>query len=186
MNFRRWLLAAAMLAFLGAAVAFVTIFNGSEPPREQALNTEFPLAEMDSLAPGQQGLVIVAGNPLFLFRPTAEAWSDLEALRQFTNSDIASYNDTYDVFAYWGVSTYLGCLVLHVPKGDQDAHEQWLGGYRDPCHDVSYDYAGRALRGPVQFTRSNQRVVADLQVAVLGPASAGHARVLKPFSRASN
>lgn len=61
------------------------------------------------------------------------------------------------VFLYWGYSTKFGCKLQHIPPGKStaamDRNIDWRGGYFDPCHDPSYDYAGRTIKTR-EFTRN--------------------------------
>ena len=118
-------------------------------PSERARVLREPPVPIGQIAPGQFKEFPRRGGVIFAFRPTAETWKDLRTLAPQTfDPTINSYNRELDLFLYWGVSTHLGCKLKHLPKGSPDAEwrPDWKGGYYDPCHAPSYDYAGRTLR----------------------------------------
>lgn len=149
MNQKRVLtiLAAAFTAVLVLATGAVLLgsLKPSATAEPQRLYTEIRIADIENLPPGEFTRAIGPAGVVYLFKPTAEILTDLDKLdRSVFDPEIRSYVEELDVFVYRGQSTRFGCLLLHAPPD----WPNWPGGFFDPCHDSSYDYAGRTLSDP--------------------------------------
>jgi len=95
---------------------------------------------------------------IFVLLPSAEQESDLIKMSSHIwQSELPKTRP----FIFLNKSTRFGGKVVHKPKGvmsslmrypdqsQQSDYYQWLGGFIDPVHDSSYDYAGRAIKSRV-------------------------------------
>lgn len=123
------------------------------------------IIDIDQLQHGQtvlvEGLfpyyVVVQSDEMLrdLTRLTPHVWNERMAA-EYTDKNGRKY------FIFYGISTAKpGCAVRYIPKLIPHPYRPreavWLGGFYDGCRDVSFDYAGRAIRDHgytfVNFTR---------------------------------
>jgi ubiquinol-cytochrome c reductase iron-sulfur subunit len=126
------------------------VFVSSLSPSERAKAESEHLINITGLMPGELRVVNVNERPLFIHRATKQEHDDLRLLDNHVwNKDYSGYDEKQDIFVFWGLSTRLGCHLTHLPKGKSRFENNgavWMGGYFDPCHDSSYDYAGRTIK----------------------------------------
>lgn len=109
--------------------------------------TDISAAEIDSLRPGDAKFFAVGGWALGLYRPTDEAWEDLNSLNGLVYSpEITTYFEELDLFVYWRHTPHCGFITSHIRKGEDEYDKVWLGGYWDDPHGSSFDYAGRSIK----------------------------------------
>lgn len=139
-----------LLAVSAAAYPFLSSLSPSERTKNNA-EFAFPIPD---LREGQPLTLHVNGRPLLLLRPDAHQLESIAKLDQDVwHADRDNWVPELNAFAYWGIGSPFGCELQNVPVGDStflppSYHHNWLGGYWDPRCEVSYDYAGRAIRSP--------------------------------------
>ena len=137
---------------VGVMVAILGVFFGYLGPSDAARPkevAEIHIEEIRAIPQGDFVRVIGPDGIAFVFKPTPEILEELPLLDDSVfDPEIESYVEELGVFIYWGISTRFGCLLLHAPRGSLEHFPNWPGGFYDPCHDSSYDYAGRTLSDP--------------------------------------
>ncbi|WP_086929982.1 ubiquinol-cytochrome c reductase iron-sulfur subunit [Agarilytica rhodophyticola] len=143
---------------IGAAVPFV----GSWNPSARAKAAGAPVSiNISKLEPGQMITVEWRGKPVYVFRRTPEALSDLSKMEpslrdpeseksvqpEYAKNKTRSI--TEEVAVILGLCTHLGCAPTYRPEvGAQDlGGDAWLGGFFCACHGSKFDLAGRVLTG---------------------------------------
>jgi hypothetical protein len=86
-----------------------------------------------------------------LLRPNQEQKESILLLDEHVWNKTNRYNSELDIYVYWGYSTKWGCTLDH--KEPQESlikqwknNAKWYGGFWDNWCEVSYDYAGRAIK----------------------------------------
>lgn len=105
---------------------------------------------IDKLEIGVPTEVEVSGRPLIFLKPSDKQLKDLKFLdAHVANPSLDSYIDDVGVFVYqaWGRKNFYYCEVEHRPSEEaSEWYPEWKGGFLSmPC-DISYDYAGRAIK----------------------------------------
>jgi hypothetical protein len=127
-------------------------FMASLAPSERAVNDSIAVITLPPLEPGTVYSTNVNGSVLFLLKPNQEQLEAIKALDahvwEITSN---SYKPELGIYAYWGHSPKWGCSLQHQPPQESrllewDENAKWLGGYWDGWCEVSYDYAGRAIK----------------------------------------
>ncbi len=157
---RNLLIATSAVGAIGAGFAAVP-FLKSWLPSERAKAAGGPVeADFSKLEPGQMLQVNWRGQPIFIVHRTSEQLAVLPELNPRLK-DPESDNSIQPSFAknehrslkpeYWigvGICTHLGCSPKYVPDiMPQPFDDQWKGGFYCPCHNSSFDVAGRVLHG---------------------------------------
>ena len=147
-------IAITLFAVVGLGL-FASIFFGYLSPSEESTDktrltrsfTDISAAEIRGLSPGDEKKFQVGGWVLGVYRPTDEAWEDLEALDDLVYSpEITTYFGQLDLFIYWRHAPHCGFVTSHRRKDEDDFDKIWLGGYWDDPHGSSFDYAGRSIK----------------------------------------
>lgn len=132
--------------FVAIAYIYVSgLFSGTD--LSEVTGEWSPPVDLKSLKPGEM-LEVRAGRGLYVvFRPTDEVAQDLVLLDNHVwQPKSGAWNKQHNFYIYSAISTWYSCKLQHRPKGRSATNGVWLGGYHDPCHNGSYDYAGRAIR----------------------------------------
>jgi hypothetical protein len=151
MSKRRFLkIVTIFVAILG--VTFVAYpFALSLKPSAKAENDSYVTVKLPKLETGIVNKIKIHNSYLFLLRPNQEQNESISLLDDHVWDKTKKYNSDLEVYVYWGHSTKWGCplenkepqesLILHWNK-----KAKWYGGYWDSWCEVSYDYAGRAIK----------------------------------------
>lgn len=121
-------------------------------PSAKALNDSIIAVPIPPLEPGVIYPLDVAGRTLFVLKPSQEQTAAIRALDLHVwDVSAPGYLPEEGMYAYWGYSPRWGCPLEHHPPQESmllgwEANAKWLGGYWDNRCEVSYDYAGRAIR----------------------------------------
>jgi len=141
---------AALLLAMTGAIAIIYIFAASMRPSARAIADAQYLLDVSTLTPGKPLIFKDLNRPIFVYRPTQEEWNDIKFLDSHVwDRNYGGYETNSGVFVFWGISTHVPCVLVHIPKGKSTLSNVagvWLGGYFDPCGDSSYDYAGRTIK----------------------------------------
>ncbi len=131
-----------------AAYPFIASLSVSE--RSEAENlVAFQAHEL------QTGVVhqyTIKGKLLYVLKPNELQRQSIRSLDAHVwNSHIRSYKPKQDLYVYWAHSTSWGCPLQHKEPHasvlmQTSSTAEWLGGYWDVACEVSYDYAGRAIK----------------------------------------
>ena len=152
MNRRRVLVSTVSAFALFGVAASAIPFVSSLAPSERAKDYAKFVFQIPKLEPGHLYTLQVNGRLLFILRPDQKQLESISQLESHVwDTTKGAYVNELDAFVYWGMSTRWGCDLQEKPAEDSGLREwsvkaQWLGGYWDPRCEVSYDYAGRALR----------------------------------------
>lgn len=138
----------AVIALLAVAYPFIAALS----PSARAVNDSLIVVTLPNLEPGVVNSVDVAGNTLFVLMPSEEQLEAIRALDALVSKLSAdSYRKDIGAYVYWAHSSKWGCPLEHktpqdsrIKEWDKDA--KWLGGYWDWRCEVSFDYAGRAIK----------------------------------------
>lgn len=136
------------IAFL--AIAYVFIQGMS--PSQKAVNQKEHIINLASLDIGKPVKIQTKLGSIFLLKPSPEQIANLQKLDNHVwDKDYVGYEKDLNLFVTLGISTRHGCGLEHAPLGESPIYRNygignWLGGYFDPCHDSSYDYAGRTIK----------------------------------------
>lgn len=150
MTRRQLLVRAAATLSLVAAIAIAVPFVGSMAPRASAIvEVDFP-----ELKVGVPVRIDVDGSPLLLLLPNDNQLASIAALESHVvDKDYVTFRPEIGAFVYWAIGTRrenCGFLEEQPPQpsrlGDWNNDAKWLGGYWDPVCEVSFDYAGRAIK----------------------------------------
>lgn len=155
------------LLLLGGVFALQP-FGRALSPTAAARSEAQAIIDLPALTPGQLVQVDVAGRPLFLFRPTAAQRAALASLDgEVWQTESRAWQASIAAYVYWGLSTRNGCRLEEIPSqatARSLPEGEWLGGYWDARCEVSYDYAGRAIRNRRYSWNGYSREVANLAV----------------------
>ncbi len=159
---RRFLTAAASVVGGAGAAAVAVPFVSSMLPSAKAEAAGAPVeVDISKLESGQLLTVEWRGKPVWIFRRSPEALTNLESLND-TLRDPASQvatqqpeycqNDTRairdELMVLVGICTHLGCSPTYRPElAPADLGEDWKGGFFCPCHGSRFDLAGRVFQG---------------------------------------
>ena len=126
------------VGLLFAAYPFLASWGPN--PKSERLVLEL---DISGIPPGGSKLVEWRGRPFMIYRPSLESSQYLISLNEVANGPDYTLKNMPDFFAYFLLSTYLGCAL-------KDTGEEGFGydkyvGYLDPCHSGFWDYAGRLL-----------------------------------------
>jgi ubiquinol-cytochrome c reductase iron-sulfur subunit len=160
------LIGIVVMALVGVAALawmFASSMSISATTRE-IRGTDISAAAVAAIEPGEVAEFLPFGRPLFVLRPTPDQLRAVVELDEHVwNHQWSGYDADHGLFIYWGISTRLGCNLEHIPPGASPlgvgVGGRWLGGYFDPCHDSSYDYAGRTIKS---FPYSRNGFTADV------------------------
>ena len=149
----RNLLLSAFVGLSLVAIAMVSFtFIATLQPNAKAINERQVIIKLDELKTGEVIIKEFAGNRLFFLRPNSDQLKAIEDLDDHVwDTSLSNYDPTLDAYVYWGHSTKRGCGLDHKPPNDSALKHyrekaNWLGGYWDLICEVSYDYAGRAIK----------------------------------------
>lgn len=140
--------ALTIVALFAVAYPFVAALS----PSARALNDSLIVVALPSLEPGVVNTVDVGGKLLFVLKPNGEQVAAIRALDPYVSDlSINSYKKDIGAYVYWAYSSKWGCPLEHKSPQDSrikewDSKARWLGGYWDGQCEVSYDYAGRAIK----------------------------------------
>ena len=104
---------------------------------------------IQDLALGEARRVVVHNVPFMVLKPSRTMLESLEQLDKHVwyRQRPKPLSGPDNIYVYSPIGER--CPVVKMPPRDQDPFDlkrKWLGGYVDPCRDVSYDYAGRVIR----------------------------------------
>lgn len=142
--------ALATLSLLGLGLLlypFLASMGPSAAPRTEYVK-EIDLTE---LTEGEVHSYLIGRQQILIMKPTPDQLESLERLNEHVwDKEYASFDG---VFVLVGFSTGKRgpCLLKHIPKQksqlvEYDSRAKWHGGYSDTNCEVSYDYAGRAIK----------------------------------------
>lgn len=145
---RRKVLTALLIAFIsvGVVMAALPLIGSLSPTDEVSTNGRSMVFHMSAIPEGSFVEFHWHGSPLVVFRPDRSMIRQLTALNGDVKGEALSPETAPQLFVYVPVSTYLGCLLVHYPKGGGPYGADWPGGWMDPCHYGAWDNAGRTLR----------------------------------------
>ncbi|MDC7824808.1 hypothetical protein PQS90_06590 [Pseudomonas sp. BLCC-B13] len=139
------------IAFIGIIFsAFPFIKSLSIGPK--ANNASLVSIDIPQLTTGHLKEIEINGLKLYLLKPSKEQAEAIKKLNAHVwDSSINSFNNELGAYVYWGHSTKFGCpLELKPPQESPilqwSQKAEWLGGFWDWRCEVSYDYAGRAIK----------------------------------------
>ena len=140
----------SLVAIVGMAL-FVYPFLSSLKPSEKAENNSYVTIELPLLETGTVKRITINNNYLFLLRPSREQKESISLLDSHVWDKTRQFNKELGIYVHWGHSTKWGCALEHkeaqeslIAKWKQNT--SWFGGYWDGWCEVSYDYAGRAIK----------------------------------------
>ena len=155
------LVAGTSAAVLAAAIAWPLI--DSMEPSGDVIAAGAPIdVALDTLAAGQQVVVLWRGKPILVVNRTTAALKTLQSSGLLSRlSDPNSHVHQQPPYAdNWhrsikpefavlvGICTHLGCLPTYYPQPSPSTPvPDWPGGYFCPCHGSKYDLAGRVYSG---------------------------------------
>lgn len=145
----RWIV--TVMGLLGIGLATIPFFRSMSPSSSIKANAKF-VVDLSDLRPGVLKIVETPVGPVFILRPNAEQLRSIASLDAHVwHPEQIAYSKEVDAFIYWGISTRFGCELLEKKAPRSILTEfydsgTWLGGYWDPACEVSYDYAGRAIK----------------------------------------
>lgn len=133
-----------------SAYPFVASLRLSDKAKNDSVST----IEITELKPGAVYKYDVNGIPLFILKPDEEQTTSLAFLDSHVwEPNVNTFNHEIGAYVYWGVSTKWGCLLAHYDQENgstmtrwQPSESKWFGGYWDYSCEISYDYAGRAIK----------------------------------------
>lgn len=110
------------------------------------------LVDIPRLEPGEVYRLSILGQQLIALKPSDAQRASITSMDAHVwQPGIEAYNDALGAYVYWGYSTKWNCPLEHKPPQVSVLFEwhnsaKWLGGYWDVGCEVSYDYAGRAIK----------------------------------------
>ncbi len=188
---RRKVLAASVCALGGVGVGAVsTVLIGSlRPPPEafsRALEAQRRIVNVAELKPGEFHKVVVGERQVsvMLLRRTESQLRDLERFEgevadptsqesqqpNFARNRFRS--DDPELLVVDLQCTHLGCEVNYYPADHpmmSHRGESWHGGFICPCHDATFDLAGRVHKGmpaPTNLVVPPHRFLSDGEVLI--------------------
>jgi ubiquinol-cytochrome c reductase iron-sulfur subunit len=159
---RRFLTAAASVVGGAGAAAVAVPFVSSMLPSAKAEAAGAPVeVDISKLESGQLLTVEWRGKPVWIFRRSPEALSNLESLNDTLRdpaSEVATQHPEYcqndtrairdELMVLVGICTHLGCSPTYRPElAPADLGDDWKGGFFCPCHGSRFDLAGRVFQG---------------------------------------
>jgi ubiquinol-cytochrome c reductase iron-sulfur subunit len=159
---RRFLTAAASVVGGAGAAAVAVPFVSSMLPSAKAEAAGAPVeVDISKLESGQLLTVEWRGKPVWIFRRSPEALTNLESLNDTLRdpaSEVATQQPEYcqndtrairdELMVLVGICTHLGCSPTYRPElAPADLGEDWKGGFFCPCHGSRFDLAGRVFQG---------------------------------------
>lgn len=159
---RRFLTAAASVVGGAGAAAVAVPFVSSMLPSAKAEAAGAPVeVDISKLESGQLLTVEWRGKPVWIFRRSPEALTNLESLNDALRdpaSEVATQQPEYcqndtraireELMVLVGICTHLGCSPTYRPElAPADLGEDWKGGFFCPCHGSRFDLAGRVFQG---------------------------------------
>ncbi|MCX4193747.1 ubiquinol-cytochrome c reductase iron-sulfur subunit [Methylophaga sp. OBS1] len=159
---RRFLTAAASVVGGAGAAAVAVPFVSSMLPSAKAEAAGAPVeVDISKLESGQLLTVEWRGKPVWIFRRSPEALTNLETLDDALrdpNSQVVSQQPEYcqndtrsirdELMVLVGICTHLGCSPTYRPDlAPADLGADWKGGFFCPCHGSRFDLAGRVYQG---------------------------------------
>ena len=170
---------------VGAAMPITASMMPSE--KVKALGADVAV-DISGIRPGEMKVVEWRRQPVWILSRTKEMLNDIAAtenhlkdprsIKKSQQPDYArnryrSVNEKYLVVV--GICTHLGCAPRYMPEhGIKQVGEWWKGGFFCPCHDSSYDLAGRVFKGspapmnlpvpPHYFVNNNVLVIGDQEL----------------------
>lgn len=133
------------IAFVGCSFVLVP-FVGSLSPSAKAKAERYDVVYLPPIEEGEFREMVVHGKPFYMYRPSEIDLGNIAKLSSHvSNPAYNSYNEKLGIFFVWGISTKLGCKLSFIGPQESRLGKRWLGGYFDPCHDPSYDFAGRMI-----------------------------------------
>jgi ubiquinol-cytochrome c reductase iron-sulfur subunit len=158
---RRRFLGSSLSALAGVAGLFSSIpFVKSLLPSAKARALADPIeVDLSKLAPGQVGAHSYRGDTMLVLRRTPQMMAKLDSMRDHLLEDRETIDPPYvdakhrainpEYLVIRGVCTHLGCVPQQKgEEGKATVGAWWTGGFICPCHQSSFDYAGRVVRGP--------------------------------------
>ena len=149
-----------------AAYPFVASLGLSDRAKANSVVT----IKVPELQRGKVLIVSVQGLPLVFLKPDIQQAESISLLNAHVwDINIKSYNKDLDAYVYWGLSTRYGCSLSHHEQQGSRLKEWsndavWYGGYWDHSCEVSYDYAGRAIKNHKYTFNGYTKQVENLQV----------------------
>lgn len=159
---RRFLTAAASVVGGAGAAAVAVPFVSSMLPSAKAEAAGAPVeVDISKLEMGQLLTVEWRGKPVWIFRRSQEALTNLETIEEELrdpNSQVESQQPQYcqnetrsirdELMVLVGICTHLGCSPTYRPDlAPSDLGPEWVGGFFCPCHGSRFDLAGRVFQG---------------------------------------
>jgi hypothetical protein len=133
---------------IGLVLASLPLFYSLKPNAKANTDHEPIVVYLKNLQVGVPFIIESRGRPLIVLKPTDSQKANIQLLNEYVaNPETGSYFPEHDLYIYWGLGKKNGyyCLVRHHPKPRYEG-QKWKGGYLSlPC-DISYDYAGRAIK----------------------------------------
>jgi ubiquinol-cytochrome c reductase iron-sulfur subunit len=158
---RRGFLSLSLALVSGAAgffgsIPFVRSFLPSAKARGLAGAIE---VDVGKLQPGQVGAYSYRGDTMLVLRRTPEMVARLDSMKEHRLDDTETVDPPYvdpnhrainsEYLVLRGVCTHLGCVPQkRAEEGKATVGAWWTGGFICPCHQSSFDYTGRVVRGP--------------------------------------
>lgn len=180
---KRLLLWSTVLVIL-AGIGFAIIpFASALKPNVVARNNSTDYVTLSPIRAGEVQRVTVRGKTLFILRPSPEQWQGIHQMNGHVwNPELSAWNSQLKAFVYWGSSTLWGRMLFVMPSATEYSsyaathqgetmpwerlypNPRWLGGYWS-YDDVSYDYAGRAIKDADYSAEGFELPVPDLETA---------------------
>jgi hypothetical protein len=116
------------------------------------------IESLNRMEPGEAKLLNVHGKRLYIYKVANQDLQNLKVLDNHVfDLERVPFIEEMRIFAVWAVSTKSSCLLKYIPPKTTPSGNTWLGGYYDPCGDVNYDIAGRAIKTR-KFTMNNYNI----------------------------
>ena len=158
---RRGFLGLSLAAVGSVAGLFASIpFVKSLLPSAKARGLSGPIeVDLSKLQPGQVSAHSYRGDTMLVLRRTPDMIARIESMKEHWRDDGMTVDPPYvdashrainpEYLVVRGVCTHLGCVPQkRAEEGKALVGEWWTGGFICPCHQSSFDYAGRVVRGP--------------------------------------
>jgi Rieske Fe-S protein len=151
MDKRRTLKIVTTIAAIFGMASFVYPFVASLKPSAKAESESYITLKLPALETGVVKIIPIKGNNLLLLLPSKEQIQSISILENHVWNKTKKYDNELGGYVYWGHSTKWGCTLEHKEPQESLLKEwekdtKWLGGYWDGWCEVSYDYAGRAIK----------------------------------------
>lgn len=180
---KRLLLWSTVLVVL-ASIGFAIIpFASALKPNVVARNNSTDYVTLSPIKAGEVQRVTVRGKTLFILRPSPEQWQSIHQMDGHVwNPELSAWNSQLKAFVYWGTGTRWGRMLFVIPSATEYSSyaanrsseaspriplypsPNWPGGYWS-YDDVSYDYAGRAIKDANYSAEHFVLRVPDLETA---------------------